>query len=423
MEKNALVQEAVYLLEELGLEDKSGASKKKVNESRTGSGDAAQKVVAEWLKSLNMGLKISTNTPGSQSNDVTVKKGKITAHIEVKSSSNNLLVYGQELSSSPNIAAAVNWTTGSAGTDVSESRFESTGQTIKQINASINSALVDSEFWNIIAGGKTNSSVPNLTGARWRKQIEPEPSKDEQKAGIEFDAAEADKPPPGIEFDGTLISAVDKRNVMIVVAPNIQKFKDPVTGKDVIKKTKRSSKESRVLVFSEGSSKLRSALGGGQQVTLGSYALIGDDDLTTAWRDDYKNNDYFAIVTDQDIHLGYVTENKLKFKNIQQIKVENFPKETKDDYPDPNNPQLNRRPTKTYGSPNISGLREKIEIKVLNLTKQNQSSSSGSQQSKSNVPDGSDRDADQNAKKSSGRSKQVKEAIELLGILREEKGQ
>ena len=407
MEKNALVQEAVYLLEELGLEDKSGASKKKVNESRTGSGDAAQKVVAEWLKSLNMGLKISTNTPGSQSNDVTVKKGKITAHIEVKSSSNNLLVYGQELSSSPNIAAAVNWTTGSAGTDVSESRFESTGQTIKQINASINSALVDSEFWNIIAGGKTNSSVPNLTGARWRKQIEP--PKDKQKAGI--------------EFDGTLTSAVDKRNVMIVVAPNIQKFKDPVTGKDVIKKTKRSSKESRVLVFSEGSSKLRSALGGGQQVKLGSYALIGDDDLTTAWRDDYKNNDYFAIVTDQDIHLGYVTENKLKFKNIQQIKVENFPKETKDDYPDPNNPQLNRRPTKTYGSPNISGLREKIEIKVLNLTKQNQSSSSGSQQSKSNVPDGSDRDADQNAKKSSGRSKQVKEAIELLGILREEKGQ
>lgn len=407
MEKNALVQEAVYLLEELGLEDKSGASKKKVNESRTGSGDAAQKVVAEWLKSLNMGLKISTNTPGSQSNDVTVKKGKITAHIEVKSSSNNLLVYGQELSSSPNIAAAVNWTTGSAGTDVSESRFESTGQTIKQINASINSALVDSEFWNIIAGGKTNSSVPNLTGARWRKQIEP--SKDKQKAGI--------------EFDGTLTSVVDGRNVMIVVAPNIQKFKDPVTGKDVIKKTKRSSKESRVLVFSEGSSKLRSALGGGQQVTLGSYALIGDDDLTTAWRDDYKNNDYFAIVTDQDIHLGYVTKNKLKFKNIQQIKVENFPKETKDDYPDPNNPQLNRRPTKTYGSPNISGLREKIEIKVLNLTKQNQSSSSGSQQSKSNVPDGSDRDADQNAKKSSGRSKQVKEAIELLGILREEKGQ
>ena len=407
MEKNALVQEAVYLLEELGLEDKSGASKKKVNESRTGSGDAAQKVVAEWLKSLNMGLKISTNTPGSQSNDVTVKKGKITAHIEVKSSSNNLLVYGQELSSSPNIAAAVNWTTGSAGTDVSESRFRSTGQTIPQINASINSALVDSEFWNIIAGGKTNSSVPNLTGARWRKQIEP--SKDEQKAGI--------------EFDGTLTSAVDGRNVMIVVAPNIQKFKDPVTGKDVIKKTKRSSKESRVLVFSEGSSKLRSALGGGQQVKLGSYALIGDDDLTTAWRDDYKNNDYFAIVTDQDIHLGYVTENKLKFKNIQQIKVENFPKETKDDYPDPNNPQLNRRPTKTYGSPNISGLREKIEIKVLNLTKQNQSSSSGSQQSKSNVPDGSDRDADQNAKKSSGRSKQVKEAIELLGILREEKGQ
>ena len=410
MEKNALVQEAVYLLEELGLEDESGASKKKVNESRARSGDAAQKKVAEWLKSLNMGLKISTNTPGSQSNDVTVKKGKITTHIEVKSSSNNLLVYGQELSSSPNIADAVNWTAGSAGTDVSESRFISEGQTIQQINVSINSALVDSEFWNIIAGGKTNSSVPNLTGAGWRKQIN----------------SAAPGQPPGIQFDGTLIDkSVDKRNVMIVVAPNIQKFKDPVTGKVVIKKTKRSSKESRVLVFSQGSSKLRSALGGGQQVKLGSYALIGDDDLTTAWRDDYKNNDYFAIVTDQDIHLGYVTENKLKFKNIEQIKVENFPKETKDDYPDPDpsKPQLNRRPTKTYGSPNISGLREKIEIKVLNLTKQNQSSSSGSQQSKSNVPDGSDRDADQNVKKSSGRSKQVKEAIELLGILREEKGQ
>jgi len=76
MKKNALVQEAVYLLEELGLEDKSGASKKKVNESRTGSGDAAQKVVAQWLAGLSLGvgkLDISTNKPGSRSNDVTVE--------------------------------------------------------------------------------------------------------------------------------------------------------------------------------------------------------------------------------------------------------------------------------------------------------------------------------------------------------------
>ena len=113
MKKNVLVQEALYLMEELGLEAEPEASKKKnTKSSRTDAGDEAQKVIAEWLRGLDSKFEIKTNSPGSRSNDVTVQKGDKVASIEVKSSSKEIAVYSQELKQGSNIANVIEWSQG-----------------------------------------------------------------------------------------------------------------------------------------------------------------------------------------------------------------------------------------------------------------------------------------------------------------------
>jgi len=395
MKKNALVQEAVYLLEELGLEDKSGASKKKVNESRTGSGDAAQKVVAQWLAGLSLGvgkLDISTNKPGSRSNDVTVEYNsnneKKSVHIEVKSCSGAIPFFANEMKKGSSIAEKILWVPGKILNGISVRRFtpgdpeEDRSIFIGQINIDIQNALkVPTAKWQVISGG-TGPQEDNLKNFEWRARA---------------------------KHDGTLLHpGIKKRNAIIVVAPNCLSDKDPVTGED--KLVPIDELGNRVWFFSEGSSKLRPAFGGPGQQQLGEYTTVTDDELTDVWKTDYgKDNQYFAVVTDDTIFFGYINENKLGIEGLKQAKVSHYPRGT---------PAGLKLETSTYGGSNPTGMREKILIEMIESSKFSKpliSPTSSFSALHTQV--------DQNAKKSSGRSKQVKEAIELLGILREEKGQ
>jgi hypothetical protein len=294
------------------------------NVSRVQVGDAAQMRIAAFFVDRKPDSVASVNKPGSSSTDVIVSNSKKESKIEVKSSASGRLVYAQELTSGSKIAEVIHFEPGTVQDGLSIKRFkpaksgtpldDDLAQSIrKEENATIQTAVSkESEDYKVLFGGSSNA-------------IEP------VKSGLQFINT--------LATDGTIvINAGDKfRQTAIVLAPGQAKDK------------------SRVRFWANGSSKLRAALGGEGQQELGSYTLVDSKTLSDAWRLDYSDDDYFAIVTGNKIHIGRVKDADPLSLEVNQLNVAlSMPKES--------------NKTLAYGGTNVSGLREKIMIEIVGTT-------------------------------------------------------
>lgn len=295
----------------------------KESPKRISLGDSAQKRIAAWF--VQKGMVASVNRPGSSSSDIVVTSPSgNSAKIESKNSVSGKLIYAHELVSGSEIATAMKFTPGSIDEDLSLERFKpaKNGKPIDDSKAAesirddqnkiIKQRLdADGDTFEVLFGGRSLNEEKLGKGK-----------------GVQFIKS--------LKTDGSIvIKDGDKfRPVLIVITP----------------KDNKKANKTRLRVWAEGSSKLRSALGGKGKQELGTYTKISDQDLTAAWKADYSNDDYFAIVTGDSMCIGTVNSNDPLGLGVGELTVKL------------SMPTGGR--TMAYGGTNISGIREKIMIEI-----------------------------------------------------------
>lgn len=298
-----------------------------VESSRVSMGDIAQKRIAAWFISQGgnapvPGWSAIVNKPGSGASDILViSPDGTTAKVESKNSTKGDLVYSHELTSDSEIAKAIEFNSGSVSTGLSLTRFypaknnemldlkQALSVRAQQDSAIKNALSIDKDFFQVLFGGNSNLKSPTNVGTKFIKSL---------------------------HTDGSIIVKQDgnARPALIVLAPG--------AAGDI----------SRLRFWADGSSRLRSASGGKGQQELGRYnvSLAKDEkSLNAAWRKDYIDDDYFAIVTGDTMHIGCVVSDVLGL-GIGRLEV-----------------RLNMSGdgrTMAYGGTNISGIREKIMIEI-----------------------------------------------------------
>ncbi len=335
-------------------------------QSRPGAGDKAQKRIAAWL--IESGFEASVNKSGSQSADVIgikidPKTGAAGARgvIESKNSEGGSHIYSQELTQGSPIADVITFSPGSVSGALSLHRFrpainknpikdmELAQQQREAENALVAQALTtNSKEWQVVAGG-SGPTGPDSQGIATTAYA------------------------PLVSFDGTLIQK-DNRPIIVVVRPNVLlKYAKDENEKKIKKRDKDNrpikteegkyiyetewvevepaSSPSRVFFTSDGSSKMRPAMGGSGEETLGTFMDPGEKAFTDAWRQYYAgHDDYFAIVTGGSMYIGYINTNPLGL-NVGQLSARMSMGEGGS--------------TMTYGGANVTGLREKVMVEIL----------------------------------------------------------
>ena len=292
-------------------------------------GDDAQKRIAAWF--VSKGMTASINKPGSASADIIVYKGEKFASVESKNSTSGKNVYSHELTPGK-ISEVLQFQPGKFSDGLSLARFmpadfgkpknSDDAEIIRDNqNAQIKTKLYSGgDTFEVLFGGSVTSDESFVRGK-----------------GKEFIKL--------LVTDGSLVikGGEEYRPALIAITPG------------------KSGDKSRLRFWADGSSKLRAAMGGKGQQELGTYVSadvsVGDkiltaaEILTAAWREDYSKDNYFAIVKGDSMCIGYVNNDTLGL-GVNQIEVKL------------SMPAGGR--TMTYGGTNISGIREKVMIEIVN---------------------------------------------------------
>lgn len=292
----------------------------KESKTRVSLGDDAQKRIAAWF--VSKGMTASINKPGSASADIIVYKGEKFASVESKNSTSGKNVYSHELTPGK-ISEVLKFQPGKFSDGLSLARFmpadfgkpknSDDAEIIRDNqNAQIGTKLSSGgDTFEVLFGGSVKS--PDKSFVRGK--------------GKEFIGQ--------LETDGSLVikDGDEYRPALIAITPG------------------QPDDKSRLRFWADGSSKLRAAMGGKGQQELGTYVSVGDKILTAAWREDYSKDNYFAIVKGDSMCIGYVNNDTLGL-GVNQIEVKL------------SMPAGGR--TMAYGGTNISGIREKVMIEIVN---------------------------------------------------------
>lgn len=294
----------------------------KESKTRVSLGDDAQKRIAAWF--VNKGMTASINRPGSASADIMVYNGEKSASVESKNSTSGKNVYSHELTPGE-ISTKLQFQPGKFSDGLSLERFkpaqlgkpkksEDATSIRDNQNAQIQTKLsMDGDTFEVLFGGSVKISPSDEPFVRGK--------------GKEFIRR--------LETDDSLVikDGEQYRSALIAITPG------------------QSGDKSRLRFWADGSSKLRAAMGGKGQQELGKYVPVDDKILTDSWRKDYSKDDYFAIVKGDSMCIGYVNNDTLGL-GVNQLEVKL------------SMPGGGR--TMAYGGTNISGIREKVMIEIVN---------------------------------------------------------
>lgn len=304
--------------------------------ARITQGDIAQKKVAAWFIQQRPGIKAFVNAPGSGNTDVLLDHLGDSVHVEVKSDKTGNNIYSHELTLGSNVADFINYKKGSVEKGLSLTRFipaESgkpieSPEKIQEIRAEQNKIIDEklskkSDRYEVLFGGAVISSL------------------DQSKLDSKLTQEDFIKT---LSVDGSMVQRhhLGYRRVLIVIKPG------------------DAGEVARLRFWAEGSSRLRSAAGGRGKQSLGSIKNLPPSvkeayevynrDLTEAWRKDFITDHYFAIVSGNSIRIGKIRDADPLGLGLPLLSV-----------------QLSSTSgaTMAFGGPNISGIREKVMIKVI----------------------------------------------------------
>lgn len=291
----------------------------KESKTRVSLGDDAQKRIAAWF--VSKGMTASINKPGSASADIIVYKGEKFASVESKNSTSGKNVYSHELTPGK-ISKVLQFQPGKFSDGLSLTRF------------------MPADF-----GKPKNSDDAEIIRDNQNDQIKTKLSSDGDTFEVLFGGS--------VTSDESFVRGKGKEFIKLLKTDDSLVIKDGKQYRPALIAITpgQSGDKSRLRFWADGSSKLRAAMGGKGQQELGTYVPVNDKTLTDKWREDYSKDNYFAIVKGDSMCIGYVNNDTLGL-GVNQIEVKL------------SMPAGGR--TMAYGGTNISGIREKVMIEIVN---------------------------------------------------------